>query len=87
MSFKRGLYRIVSDNEEDTTMLEIKRDGEAGWTKCFEYPKSIDYTVHTYISAGGANPKRRGVYINSIKFYDNEEVIEGENEQLEEFSH
>ena len=57
-----------------------KRDGEAGWTKCFEYPRSIDYQVHTYISSGGANARRRAVFINSIKFYDNEDVIEGEAE-------
>ena len=31
MSFKRGLYRIESDNDRNSTYLEVKRDGEAGW--------------------------------------------------------
>ena len=43
--------------------------------------------MHTYLSAGSSNPQRRAVYVNSVKFYDNEVVIEGEAEQLEEFSH
>lgn len=64
-------------------MLELKRDGSDVWTPCFQYPRAMDYTVHTYISAGGRKKERRGVFINSIKFYDNEKVIEGEQEVLD----
>ena len=53
LDFKRAIFRVESDNDRNTTLLEVKRDGEEGWTKCFEYPKAIDYTVHTYLSAGG----------------------------------
>ena len=62
------------------TMLEIKKDGETGWTKCLEYPKPVDYVAHTYIASGGQDKKRRAVYLNSVKFYDNELVIEGEQD-------
>ena len=44
----------------------------------------MDFTVHTYISAGGTNPKRRAVFINSIKFWDNEVEIEGADETQKE---
>ena len=40
------------------------------------------------MSAGSSvgHKNRRAVYINSMKFYDNEVEIEGEKEQLKEFS-
>lgn len=78
MNFNRAIFRIESDEERETTLLEVKRDNESGWTKCLEYDKEIGYQVRTYISSGGMNPKRRAVFINSIKFYDNETQIEGE---------
>ena len=48
--------------------------------------------MHTFITSGGKsgeqkNKKRRAIFINSIKFYDNEEEIEGEAEQLAEHEH
>ena len=67
--------------------MELKRDKESEWTTCFEYPRSIDYAVHTYISAGSSGKdtqkNRRAVAINSIKFYDNEVEIEGEAESID----
>jgi len=90
MKFKSAIYRIESDNERNTTLLEVKRDGEPGWQTCFEMPQSMDFTVHTYLAAGasavGKERRHRAVYINSIKFYDNEPVIEGEQEQLDYFN-
>ena len=80
MNFKRAIFRIESDNSRNTTTLEVKPEGASEWKTCFEYPQSIDYTVHTYLSSGGAIKKRRAVFVNSVKFYDNEEVIEGEAE-------
>ena len=79
------MLRIDSDNTRNSTKLEVKRDGEAGWTACLEYPKPIDFSVHSYLSSGGMHNDRRAVIINSIKFFDNEEEIyEGEAEDIEE---
>ena len=61
-------------------MLELKRDGNDDWTHCFTYPKAIDFPVHTFFSSGGNQRNRRAVYINSVKFYDNEEEIGDEQE-------
>lgn len=83
IEFNRAIFRVESDNDLNRTMLEFKRHGEDTWNTCFEYPRSLDYTVHTYFSAGGRKTERRGVFINSIKFYDNERVIEGEQELLD----
>ena len=48
--------------------------------------------MHTFITSGGKsgeqkNKKRRAIFINSVKFYDNEDEIEGEAEQLAEHEH
>lgn len=84
LDFKKAILRIDSDNARNSTILEVKRDDEESWTFCLEYPKPIDFSVHTYISSGGMHNDRRAVVINSIKFYDNEEeVYEGETEDLE----
>lgn len=85
MDFKEAIYRIESDEDRNTMMLEIKRDNEGGWQTCFEFPHHIDFTVHTYLAASGPDRRRRAVNINSIKFYDNEMEIEGEEEQLRSF--
>lgn len=82
MSFEKAIFRVESDNARGITLLELKRDGDSKWTTCFEYPRPIDYTVHTYITSGGEAKNRRGVFINSIKFYDNEVEIEGEQEVI-----
>ena len=82
MPFQRAIFRFESDNERNMLLLELKRDGSDSWTPCLEYPKPIDFTAHTYFSAGGHSMDRQGVFINSIKFYDNEPVIEGEQEVL-----
>ena len=52
MDFKKAIFRFESDDARNTTMLELKRDGQDEWTTCFEYPRSIDFAVHTYISSG-----------------------------------
>ena len=84
LDFKKAILRIDSDNDRNSTIVEVKRDGEEGWTSCLEYEKPIDYTVHTYFSSGGVHKDRRAIYINSIKFYDNEEeVYEGEAEDAQ----
>ena len=59
-------------------------DQKDEWTHCLTYTKPIDFTTHTYITAGGpaSEERRRAVFIHGIKFYDNEEVIEGEDELL-----
>ena len=80
MPFKRAIFRIESDDARNTTVLELKRDGEASWTPCLVFPKAIDFPVHAYISAGGQIKKRRAVFIHSLKFYDNEAEIVGEAE-------
>ena len=81
LDFKAGVLRIDSENARNSTIIEVKRDGEEGWTSCLEYPAAIDYSVHTYISSGGMHNDRRAVTLNSIKFFDNEEeVYEGEAE-------
>ena len=64
LNFKSGVLRIDSDNDRNSTIIEIKRDGEQGWTACLEYPKPIDFSVHTYISSGGMHNNRRSVTIN-----------------------
>ena len=87
MDFKNAIYRIESDNEKNTTLLEIKRDGMPDWEKCFEFKRAMEFTVHAYMAAGAKERKnRRAVFINSIKFYDNEDQIEGEQEQLDYFN-
>ena len=53
MEFSEAIYRIESDNERNTLLLEVKRDNEAGWQTCFEYPRALDYAVHTYFAASG----------------------------------
>ena len=86
MEFSEAIYRIESDNERNTLLLEVKRDNEAGWQTCFEYPKSLDYAVHTYFAASGTQSRRRAVNINKIMFYDNEELIEGEEDFQQNFN-
>ena len=62
-------------------MLEVKPESSSDWITCFDTKRmSLDYTVHTYISTGGVEPRRKGHYIHSIKFYDNEEVMEAEKD-------
>jgi len=78
MEFRSAIYRIESDGEKDTTLLEVKREGDAEWKTCFVFPRSINYNAHTYIAASGQERRRRAVYIDSIMFYDNEVEIEGE---------
>jgi len=82
IDFKRAIFRIESDSDKKTTILEVKVDGQPEWTHCFTYPQDIAYSVHTYISSGSPDMerKRRAVFINSIKFYDNELEIAGEND-------
>lgn len=81
LDFKKAILRIDSDDARNSTILEVKRDDEIDWDFCLEYPKPIDYVVHTYFSSGGIHKDRRAIYLNSIKFYDNEEeVYEGETQ-------
>lgn len=79
LDFKSAVLRIDSDNARNSTILEVKRDGEEGWTSCLEYPSSIFFSVHTYISSGGMHNDRRAVTLNSIKFFDNEDEIDEED--------
>ena len=84
--FERTIIRFESDNDRNSTIIETKSHGSDEWKHCLEYPKAIDFTVHTFVTSGGKSKdfknKRRGIYIHSIKFYDNEEEIEGEQEQI-----
>ena len=84
LDFKSAVLRIDSDNKRNSTILEVKRDGEEGWTSCLEYPASVDFSVHTYISSGGMHNDRRAVTLNSIKFFDNEEEI-AEEDAIEDY--
>ena len=62
-------------------MLEVKPEGSDTWIPCFDSKRmSLDYTVHTYISTGGVEARRKGHYIHSIKFYDNEDEMAAEQE-------
>ena len=81
LDFKSAVLRIDSDNARNSTILEVKRDGEEGWTQCLEYPSSIFFSVHTYISSGGMHNDRRAITLNSIKFFDNEDELEQEDVQ------
>ena len=82
LDFKRAIFRIESTNESGLTKVELKKDNDAEWTHCLTYPKPIDSTIHTYFASGSeeSEQKRRAVYLHSIKFYDNEEIIEGEDQ-------
>ena len=86
MNFKEAIYRFESDNERNSTILELKRDGNDDWDKCFELPRAMDFNIHTYLAASGKEKRRRAVYLNSVKFYDNGVTIEGEQEQLDYFN-
>ena len=75
LDFKSAVLRIDSDNDRNSTIIEVKQEDSESWTRCLEYPKPINFSVHTYISSGGMHNDRRAVTINSVKFYDNEEEI------------
>lgn len=83
MRFKRALFRFDSDNERGSTILEVKSSESDTYIKCFEYTKAISDPVHTYISSGSTNPERRAVFVHSVKFWDNEILIEDIDETLE----
>ena len=91
LDFKRAIFRFESDLTGQWTILEVKRLDieDQKWTFCLEYKKVIDYNSRTIISSGGGGrergrneKKRRAVFIHSIKFYDNEIELEGQNESL-----
>ena len=63
-------------------MLEVKPEGSNRWIPCINTKRmSLDYTVHTYISTGGVEARRKSHYIHSLKFYDNEIEMAAEQEQ------
>ena len=65
-------------------MIEVKRHGQDSWDQCIVHRGgSLDYNIHTYIATGDTN-QRRGHFIHSIKFYDNEVEMEAERQDAEE---
>lgn len=87
MDFRGGVIRVESQDQRNSTLVEIKPAGSDQFLKCVEYPRSIGEVTHTYISSGSPvnmAGKRRGVYINEIKFYDNEDEIAGEQQSLDD---
>ena len=63
----------------------MKRHGTNEWIPCIETnAMALDHNVHTYVSSGGHEQRRKSHYIHSIKFYDNEDEMAAEKEEQDE---
>ena len=84
VGFKRAILRVFSEESTNTTMIEVKPEGQDQWISCISTGVgSLNFNVHTYIASGGTEPRRKAHFIHSVKFYDNEEEMEAEKEQKE----
>ena len=73
----------MSDVDEGKTVLEIAPKGSTDYRPCLTFSAPIDYNVHFFMASGGGPSGRRRIDINRVMFYDNEDEIEGEKEEIE----